>query len=296
MTIQSDGVPLLNYASMVWRRRVLVLIITLVMAVPAFAVSALQTPRYQATAQILLSQQQLDEDFNIETAVLTDTQVDSLIAILTSVQVAERARQQGGTSEVQAVSSTDSNVVTVTAEDFDPRRAAATIGAYVQAFSGYLTRQERQTLDDAAAQLESTIARLQERISSAAPEDRFRLQDQLTIPQGQLGRIQVQQELIASGVTMVQNPTVPQSPVSPTPVRNALLALVLGLALGISLAVLLETLQRRSDVESPAYAPVPEPPPERQPLAGTAVGDNTRLSATQATDLARSLSQTLRRR
>jgi len=296
MAIQSDGLPLLSYASMVWRRRVLVLIIALAMAVPAFAVSALQTPQYQATAQILLSQQQLDEDFNVETAVLTDTQVSSLIAILTSVQVAERARQQGGTSEVQAVGSADSNVVTVTAEDSDPQRAAATIGAYEQAFSAYLTRQQRQTLDDAAAQLENTIARFQERISSAAPEDRFALQGQLSTLQGQLGRVQVQQELVTSGVTMVQNPGVPQSPVRPTPVRNALLALVLGLALGISLAVLLETLQRRSDVESPAYAPAPEPPPERQPLAGTAVADNTRLSATQATDLARSLSQTLRRR
>ena len=298
MAIQSDGLPLLSYASMVWRRRVLVLIIALAMAVPAFAVSALQIPRYQATAQLLLSQQQLDEDFNVATAELTEIQVSNLVAILTSSQVAERARQQGGTSDFRAVSSPTSSVVTVVAEDFNPRQAVVTIGAYEEAFSDYLTARERQTLDDAAAQLENNIARLQGSIDSATDdEDRFGLQDQLSSLQEQLGRVRIQQELVASGVTMVQNPEVPRSPVSPTPVRNALLALVLGLALGISLAVLLETIQRRSDVESLAYVPVPEPAPKRQPLARTAVVDDTaRLPTMHAADVARSLSQTLRRR
>jgi len=41
VTDRSDGLPLLTYASMVWRRRMLVLVIAGVMAVPAYAVSAL---------------------------------------------------------------------------------------------------------------------------------------------------------------------------------------------------------------------------------------------------------------
>jgi uncharacterized protein involved in exopolysaccharide biosynthesis len=237
---------------MVWRRRVIVLIVALGMAVPAFAVSALQTPQYQATGQILLTQQQLDENLNVKDTVLTDTQINNKLATLTGVEVTERARQQGATSTVQVSGMAVSNVVTLSAQDPDPRQAAATVEAYVRAFSEYRTQQARKTLDSAAAQLQNRIASLQEQINRLAPADRASLQEQQASVQAQLGRVQIQHGLVASGVEVVQNPAVGQSPVSPTPVRDALLALVLGLALGISLAVLLETLRRRSAAEPAA--------------------------------------------
>jgi len=276
MASQSDGLPLLSYASMVWRRRVLVLIVAFTMAIPAFAVSALQTPQYQATAQVLLGQRQLDENYNINAATLTDTQVNNLVAVLTSTQVAEQARQQGGTSDLRALGSAGSNVIILTAEDPDPQRAATTIGTYVQAFSDYLTRQDRQTLENAVAQLESRVVELQERINSVPLESRTDLLNDLATLQEQLGRVKTQQALVAPGVTVVQDPQVPQSPVSPTPVRDALLALVLGLALGISLAVLLETVRRRSDVEAEPTSSLPRPPAEPRPAgAGTATAGST---------------------
>jgi capsular polysaccharide biosynthesis protein len=266
MAPQLDGLPLLSYAAMVWRRRFLVLIITLGMAAPAFAVSALQTPQYQAVGQILLHQQQLDENLNVKDAVLTDIQINNRVATLTGAEVAELARQQGATSPVRVVGSAGSNVITLTAEDPDPRQAATTVEAYVRAFSEYRTQQSRKTLDSAAAQLQSRIAsqqqqidRLQQQIDRLAPADRASLltqqasvQTQQASVQTQLGRVQVQQGLLSSGIEVVLNPAVGQSPVSPTPVRNALFALVLGLVLGVSLAVLLETVRLRSVVEPAA--------------------------------------------
>lgn len=252
MATQSDGLPLLTYALMVWRRRFLVLIIALGMAVPAYAASAVQIPQYQATGQILLSRQQLDENLNVSPGVLTDTQVGNQIAIMTGPEVADRARQQGATSPVRVIGSTGSNVVTLTTENTDPRQAAATVEAYVRAFSEYRTQQARNSLDSAAAQLQNRIASLQEQINKLAPADRASLQEQQASLQQQLGRIQIQQGLLSSGIEVVQNPAAGRSPISPTPVRDALLALVLGLALGISLAVLLETLRRRSVAERTA--------------------------------------------
>jgi succinoglycan biosynthesis transport protein ExoP len=274
MAPQSDSLPLVSYALMVWRRRFLVLVVALGMALPAFAVSKSQIPQYQAAGQILLTQRQVDENVNVKDSVLTDTQVANQIAILTGAEVADHARQQGGTSRFRAVGGTASNVVTLSADDPDPQRAAATVEAYMRAFSEFRTQQVRKTLDSAAAQMQSRLAslqqqidRLQQQIDLVTPADRTSLQTQQASVQtqqaalqAQLGRVQIQQALVSSGVQVVQNPAVGQSPVSPTPVRDALLALVLGLALGISLAVLLETLRRRSAAELAV--------PHTDPLAG----------------------------
>jgi uncharacterized protein involved in exopolysaccharide biosynthesis len=251
MEPQSDGLPLLSYALMVWRRRFLVLIVALGMAVPAFAVSAVQNPQHQATAQILFTQRQLDENSNVEDGVLSTTQINNQIAILTGPEVAERARQQGVTSPIQAVGNTRSNVVTLSTEDPDPRQAMTAVEGYVRAFSEYRTQQVRKTLDSAATQLQNRIVKLQEQIDKLPPAARTSLQGQQATVQAQLGRVQIQQGLVSSGIEVVQNPAVVRSPVS-TAVRNTLLALVLGLALGISLAVLLETLQRRLITEPAA--------------------------------------------
>lgn len=265
MTPLSEEFTLSSYVSMVWRRRVLVLLVALGMAGPAFAVSAVQTAQYQATAQVLLSQQALDANFNIQDVVLADTQVNNLVALMTGSDVAERARQQGATTTIAATTETTSNVITLSAVDPDPQRAVATVEAYVRAFSEYRTERARKTLNSAAAELQNRISGLQDQINEASLAGRGGLEQQQASLQAQLGRIEVQQGLTGSGVTLVQNPVVPQSPVSPMPVRDALFALVLGLALGITLAVLLETLRPRPVDEPVAAHQVPSPTPRRPP-------------------------------
>lgn len=268
MPVQSDGIPLWSYAAMVWRRRLLVLVITLLMVIPAVVVSAVQTRRYQAVAQILLSSQKIDENFNIDTGALTDTQVANLIALLTSSEVEAAARAQNGTADVSAVGKANSNVVTISALDTSPQGAAATINAYIAAFTAYLTRTERQTLDAAVAQQQNRIARLTEQIATAGPAEQVQLREQLASLQDELSSVEAQKELVTAGVIVVQAPAASAEPVSPTPVRNGLLALVLGLALGISLAILLETMRRRTAVPAPIADAATEPATwaaERQP-------------------------------
>jgi uncharacterized protein involved in exopolysaccharide biosynthesis len=264
MSVQSDGIPLLNYGAMVWRRRWMVLIIAAAMVIPAYVGSAVQARQYQAVAQILLTSEKVDENFNINSPALTDPQVSSLIAILTSSDIESAARAQNGTAQVSAIGKANTNLVTITALDTSPERAAATIDAYITAFSDYLTRSKRDTLDAAANQQKSLIAGAAAKLASAGVADQTQQREQLTSLQEQLGRIEAQRNLVTSGVIVVRKPIAADDPVSPTPVRNALLALVLALILGISLAILLETLRRRSPVATPQHA---TPPPTATPAS-----------------------------
>lgn len=157
---------------------------------------------------------------------------------------------------------TNSNVVTLTASAPDPTQAAATVEAYARAYAEYGTGQERQALEVAAVRLDERLGLLQEQInSSRRPEEGVALEGQRATVQEQLGRVQIQRGIATPGGLVLKHAQVPESPVSPNPIRDASLALVIGLALGISLAVLLETVRRRSQK-------TPAPPPPRTPPAG----------------------------
>lgn len=250
MPSHSDGLPLVAYAHMVRRRWVLVTLVVLAMAVPAVIVSLQQRSEYQAVAQVLLTRQQLDEEFNITPGTLTDTQISNEVALMTSAEVAGRARALGATSTVNAVGKASSNVVTITGLAPDPRQAADTVDAYIRGYADYRTDVVRTTLDATAKQLQTTATGLQQQLSqlgrsSQDAANRTLLQQQLATVQARLSRVEIQQQLVAPGMTVVQPSVADPDRVSPTPVRNGLFGVVVGLILGISLAVLLESLRQR---------------------------------------------------
>lgn len=269
MPSRSEGLPLVSYALMVRRRWLLVLVIVLAMVAPAVAWSLLQTPQYKAVGQMLLTRQQLDENYNVAPGVLTDTQVNNEVALLTSAQVADRAIKLGATAPISATGQASSNVVTVTASDTDRQNAAATVTAYLKAYSDYRTDVVKKTLDGTAQQLQATVTDLQKQIEAlnrnrdAGFADRTILQQQQSTVQARLRGVEIQQTMISPGVTIVQPAEVPQEPFSPTPVRNGLFALVLALILGISLAVLLESFKQRAEPLTGPLPVSPQPVPQR---------------------------------
>ena len=60
MAIDTQPPPLVAYAAMIWRRKIVVFLIAAAMAAPAFVVSALRPPTYQSVGQILITQQQFE--------------------------------------------------------------------------------------------------------------------------------------------------------------------------------------------------------------------------------------------
>ncbi len=263
MSSEPEVLPLLAYAQMVWRRRLLVVTVVLGMAIPAFVVSSLQTPLYQSSAQVLVTQRTLDSNFNLGDQGLSELQINTQMALLTSAAVANRAIELGATSMVRGSGSTNSNVITVVATDPVPAAAAGTVGAFVQAYSEYRSAQANRALDTAATKIRERLDQLQARlggIDQGGPPGQA-LQQQVSIQQeqlrlqDQLGRLEIQRALAVAGSTVVREPAIPASPTSPQPLRDSLLALVLGLGLGMSLAVVLETVRRRSGRRSTDPAP-----------------------------------------
>jgi polysaccharide biosynthesis transport protein len=268
MPSDSDGPPLLAYVEMVWRRRLLVLLIAAGMVLPAVAISFIQTPTYRAGLQILLVQPEVDLNFNIETAALTEVQVNTQIALITSEDVGARARVLGATSGVSATGKANSNVITIFATSSDPQQAAASATAYAKAYTDFRTDQIRKALDEAGKGIEGRIGVVDGQLVAARSDNERRgLEDQRTTLEEQAGRLRIQREIADSGVTVVQAAQPPSSPESPNPVRDGLLALVIGLVLGVSVAVLLETMKRRSSHNTqpiPTVPPEPPGPPARR--------------------------------
>jgi capsular exopolysaccharide synthesis family protein len=82
-----------------------------------------------------------------------------------------------------------------------------------------------------------------------------RIETQIAAAQGDLSQLELARDQITTGGAQVVSPAKePSSPISPNPVRNALLGAVLGLAIGVALAFLLEalddTLRTKDELEA----------------------------------------------
>jgi len=272
MLTEPGSSPLLAYAEMVWRRRLLVLIVAVGMAGAAYVVSILQQPMYESSAELLLSQLEVDGNLNITSGELDEREMNTQEAILTGTEVTERAAQLGATSEIATGVETNSNIISMITRDPDPAQAAETLNAYARAYSEYRLQRTRDTIEGAASQLELRVNLLQEQIDSPATVEADILQARQAALQEKLSQFDIQLGLADSNVMLVQRPTVPSSPTSPNPVRDAIFALLLGLVLGISLAVLLENLSRRP-ARSATEPPASTSSTSTSPLIATASGE-----------------------
>lgn len=275
MTSEAYALPLLDYAAMVWRRRVLVVLIVTAMALPAVALSRAQTPVYEASGVLLLSQQRLDTEFNIQDADLTDRQMDARVRLILGDEVAAVAARRGAGPGVTAQAQPLSNAISIQARDSDPQRAARTVNIFARAYIDVRSQQVQDTLDQAAEQLQRRIDLLAEKIDpllrqirEARPGERARvqatvqplqqgLQSQQATLESLQGQLEVQRALARSDAALVDPAAPPGAPVSPRPFRDGALALVLGLVLGISVAVLLETARLRRSLENRRTAQEP---------------------------------------
>ena len=129
---------------------------------------------------------------------------------------------------------TNSGFITIKANSPDPRRAAALANAFASAV--VITR-----ADDARAQIDHTITAVTRDLGRLAPSD-AQGHNQLS---AQLQRLRALRAAQGSNAQIVE-PAVPSSSaVSPKPLRNTALALVIAILLGLGLAILMEQLDRR---------------------------------------------------
>ncbi len=263
-----------DYLRVLTRRKMVVIFTVLVVVGVSLLTSFLQEPIYRGTARLLLQARASESPFDPSTGqrVDPDRALVTEIEVLKSQMVQEEVRRQLGSAPTVTASPLGrTDVVTVSADSTDPKRAAEVANAYATAYinlkrkqsvDGLLTAgkeiQEKVTsfqkqIDDLDAQVAAAASPNQAAVRESLSAQRTALVEQQALFKETLDKLTVDANLATGGAQLVGTATVPTAPIKPTPTRSAVLATLVGLLLGIGLAFLVEylddTLKTKEELE-----------------------------------------------
>lgn len=251
-----------EYALLLWRKRVTVLVVAAICVGATLAYCMLTKPVYQASASVLLEPpiaQSLVEA-NSAGAVAPLPDVPDGIEVIESSAVAQLvAKTLPGAPTATATQVGTTNVVQVSTRSHDPRFAAATANAYANAYIRFEQKQTTNTFASAQSQVQNkidtvqlAIANLNSQIRSApattnvTPDESQLgdLQGELTTLQDQLQNYQfyASQGTTTEAGQVISPAAAPSKPASPKTAEWTVLALIFGLILGVGIALLVNAL------------------------------------------------------
>lgn len=271
-----------DYASVLWARRWIVILPMLVAGAVAFSVTSLFTPVYQTSSEVLVEPRGQDGLFSEEILRLNDRAIDTEIQVIEGEVVRQRVQMNLELAEeppratASAVNNTD--VIAISVRDENAANAATLADAYAVAYIEVRREQAVEQLLAASAEVQAAIDDLQSQIDVLPPEDLRRpgLLAQLANFQTTLDQLRVDAALRTGGAAVIKSAEVPSSPVEPTPVRTAALAVVVGFIIGVAAAFLMNYLDQKvrtpqeieNATKSPVLAVVPvDSPPDHRPIA-----------------------------
>ncbi|MDP9387236.1 MAG: polysaccharide biosynthesis tyrosine autokinase [Actinomycetota bacterium] len=280
----SAELELRDYLQVLRRRKGVVVLAVLVVVGAALTASFLQTPVYQAEAELLLQPRSTESLFDPNSGQRNDPlrAVQTEIQVLKSQPVREAVRKQLGSAPkitVSPVGQTD--VIEVKARSTNPRRSAAVANAYATSYIDFRRQQAVSDLMAAGEEIQERVTDLQRQIDELPPDNartgpnpatasrREVLVQQQALFKQKLDQLQVDQALKTGGAQLVTAATAPTSPVEPQPKRTGVVAGAVGLMLGVGLAFLFEylddTVKTKEDMERyagglPALGLVPAVP------------------------------------
>jgi capsular exopolysaccharide synthesis family protein len=236
---------LADYLRTLRKYRWFILLVALVCAGAAFAVSAFQEKDYEATASVSVTDPAQDPTVGSGGfTAQTPLQIASAHAPqVTRAEVVRRVKEDLGlrgvtTAEIRALVDVEidpnSYLVTITAHSSDAGEAARVANAFATADADLTTSAAR-------AEFQAEAARLADRIQEASSGN-DPVRDGIDY-----NRLSLLRSLssVAEPVKLSDAAQVPGSPASPKPVRNTLAAAVFGLLLGIALAYGRQMLDRK---------------------------------------------------
>ena len=262
MTTPGEHVQTLDvrsYLRPVWRRRWLILAITLVAGVATYAVASHEPKLYSASTQlyVLDATPTLDLLSPGSAGPPSPTGLQNLSTLLTAAPTTAAVAKTVGqatlaSGTVTATPSTNSTFITITATSRDPRTAALLANTYASVF-----QREQAAAVASAARKQVAALRAQ---AQALPAGNAASAAELPAIELQITQYQQVALQPSSGLQRVNSAAVPGLPASPRPKRDAAFGAALGLLLALLLAFGLErldsTLATAEAAESLLQAPV----------------------------------------
>jgi succinoglycan biosynthesis transport protein ExoP len=234
------------YLDVFRRRKGMVLLCVVLLVGATLVLSFLQTPVYEAKAEVLVRVTNNDSASDPAAGQRLDHArlVRTEIKILESPPVRDAVRRELATAPaVVASPAGQTDVINVRARSTDPKRAAAVANAYATSYIDLRRKSEVDAALAAVQQLQAKVSGLQTQIDAlpGGPQ-RDALVSQQTLFKQKVDQLQVDAVLKTGGAQLVTNASEPTSPVKPRPVRNGVLALLVGLVVGTGLALLVDYL------------------------------------------------------
>ena len=254
-----------TYLRVLWRRKLLIALSGLLVAAAAYFSEASKTELYQSSSQLLVSRSLAETLFDpLRGYVDPDRALANQIRVIQSPALSERvAAKLGYPGSVTAGASGSEDILTLTAVDTNPGRAAAVANAYAEEYVAYRRTQGLEGTAEAQQELESRIADLERQIQDidlqvlgapiaqrdAAREStdaqRSLLQSNVFTLRQQLDQLKSASNVEGSGLQILGEAVEPTAPFSPTPMRAGTQGLLMGLVLGLGFAFLIDFLDDR---------------------------------------------------
>ena len=252
-----------RYAGLLWRRKALISLVTLLVVGVALAYSLSQSPLYEGRVKMLVGQPGAVGALNQTAA--TDSNparvVQNEIQVIESAPVAAAvARQVGPGTKVTVTASSDSDVVEIHGQAATASLAARAAKAYANAYLDFRRNQSRQAATTATSAITSQIDAIQTQIdglnsqiadseaahpgSSSQVSGLLYQRDQLLGQQSplrdRLTQLQLQLQISPDQDQIVTTGVIPTSKLRPHPVTTGIAGLVLGLLIGAGAVVALD--------------------------------------------------------
>lgn len=235
-----------DYLRVIRQHRLLIVVVALVFTAAAFGLTARGTPVYQAQASVQLNDPNQYAGLignALAPSETSDTRATVLASVATRPSTITAVKSQLHSSlpvailrgKLSAQYQGSTGLVQLTAVDTNAQFAAALANAFANQVVVVSTSAQRALLSSAAN-------RLAKRDKSVPNNPASQLTR--TLDADQVARLRVLAD-IAQPAQLGQPASVPGTPISPRPVRNTLLGLVLGLALGLLAAFVRDSLDRR---------------------------------------------------
>ena len=272
-----DELEFRRLARLVWSRKWLVLACVLLAGGAAFGASKLQSPVYRAEASLKVQQKATEDLFdqsgNGSDSLSQDRNVKTEIKVLESQPIEDIVTSELGRKvpRVQGRQEDQTNVMIAAVSSKDRELATKGANAYARAYTNFRRTQAVNDVLAASKQVDAKVQEIQGQldqldaeIDKLAAADAARLaRDPRAPPSGELTALRSQRSSVASqqllfkqkldqlqvdsalktgGAQLVEEATLPDDPISPKPLRNTGLGLLLGLLLGMGLVFLLDQL------------------------------------------------------